>query len=84
MKKCSNILIFHLPLISETHNACISGARLGRPVEAHRAGTDLMHLLQAHSKTGLIKLRSQLSTQRVSSAYLKAAWQSEFLNEASR
>src|SRR5690554_2116885 len=27
------------------YNACINGARLGRPVEAHRAGTNLMHWL---------------------------------------
>ena len=27
---------------------CISGAPLGRPVEAHRAGTDLMHLLEQY------------------------------------
>lgn len=83
------------PHLLKTHecranNACINGGfcaakrRKSRPVEAHRAGTNLMHLLQAYSKTGLIKLRSQLSTQRVSSAYLNAAWQSESLNEASR
>ena len=28
-------------------NACINGARLGRPVEAHRAGTYLMRWLEA-------------------------------------
>lgn len=47
---CSNYL-------STTINACINSARLGRPVEAHRAGANLMRLLNGLTPTTDIRPR---------------------------